>query len=59
MARLTPPRTVPQWYREAIGVLQGCLDHVERARAPIVDEKLIQAVELARQLVRLEDPDAR
>lgn len=59
MARLVPPRTVPQWYREAIGVLEECLDRVERARAPIVDEKLIEATELARRLVRLEKPDAR
>jgi hypothetical protein len=53
------PRTVTDWYTDAIAVLKQCRDRVDAMNAPVVQDDLTTAVDLSRQLVHIYDPDAR
>lgn len=54
-----PPRTVTDWYTDAIKVLEKVRDRVNGMSVPVVQDDLTTAMDLARQLVRIYDPDAR
>lgn len=53
-----PPRSVTDWYTDAIKVLEKVRDRVNGMSVPVVQDDLTAAMDLARQLVHIYDPDA-
>lgn len=55
------PRLVTDWYTDAIAVLDRCRDRAYRMRGAgpaMQNENLAMAMQLAQQIVRIEDPEA-
>jgi hypothetical protein len=43
----------------AIAVLVECRDRIQSMQAPVVQDDLVQAVQLSREIVRIQHPEAR
>ncbi|RZQ59846.1 hypothetical protein [Amycolatopsis suaedae] len=53
-----PPRSVIDWYSDGIAVLERARERALARRVPIAGGDLFRAMELAQELVRIEDPHA-
>lgn len=51
-----PPRSVLDWYRDAIGTLENCVARVEQRGAPVDGGTYAKAVDLSKQIVALNVP---
>lgn len=51
------PRSVIDWYTDAIAVLEHCRQRVEATSGPIVQRDLTEAVRLSKELVRIYETD--
>lgn len=58
MAPPTPPMSTTEAIAAAIVVLTEYRDRIERMHAPVVQDDLLAAVRLSREIVRIEHPDA-
>jgi hypothetical protein len=52
------PRSVTDWYSDAIAALEDCHRQVEAMNAPVLQPDLLEAKRLARQLVELAEERA-